>query len=242
MSADNVKVIAFDADDTLWDCQGHFEKVMERLYDELSPWADRGTSAAELFATERKNMPLLGYGVKAFTLSVIETALRVSGNAMPAETTARLLRECYTLLDFPCTPLPGVEQTLAWLHDEGGWPLVVFTKGELLDQQRKLERSGLKRFFSHTEITSGKGEREFRRLCEKLGVKPCEMLMVGNSLKSDIAPALAIGCPAVYVPFHITWQLEHAEDMNHPLMVRIERMDQLKGVVGRSRHARSREG
>ena len=233
MNTDDLKVIAFDADDTLWDCQGHFEVVMQHLYDELIPWTDRETSAMELFATERKNMRLLGYGVKAFTLSVLETAMRVSGNAMPAATIASLLQECYTLLEFPCTPLPGVAETLHWLQEEGRHRLVVFTKGELLDQEHKLERSGLAHFFSHTEITSAKGEEEFRNLCAKLGVRPGEMLMVGNSLKSDIAPALAIGCPAVYVPFHVTWQLEHAEDMSHPMMARIDRFEQLKEVLER---------
>lgn len=228
MNTRQIKVIAFDADDTLWDCQGHFERVMQRLYDELIPWTDRETAALELFFTERKNMRLLGYGVKAFTLSVLETAMRVSRNEMPAATISHLLQQCYTLLEFPCTPLPGVEETLQWLADNTRLPLVVFTKGELLDQQHKLERSGLAPHFCHTEITSDKGEREFAALCDKLGVQPAQMLMVGNSLKSDIAPALTVGCQAVYVPFRITWQLEHADDIDHPRMAQIEHFAQLK--------------
>ena len=231
ISVKDIKVIAFDADDTLWDCQGHFERVMQRLYDELVPWTDRETSALELFATERKNMRLLGFGVKAFTLSILETAMRVSRNEMPAATISSLLQECYTLLEFPCTPLPDVEETLQWLKDCTGYRLVVFTKGELLDQEHKLQRSGLQGFFSHTEITSDKGQEEFRQLCAKLHVEPREMLMVGNSLKSDIAPALAIGCQAVYIPFHVTWQLEHADHFAHPQMVQIERMGQLRDVL-----------
>lgn len=234
MNTSNIKVIAFDADDTLWDCQGHFERVMQRLYDELVPWTDRETSALELFSTERKNMRLLGFGVKAFTLSILETAMRVSHNEMPAETISRLLQDCYTLMEFPCTPLPEVEDTLQWLKSNTDYKLVVFTKGELLDQQHKLERSGLQQYFVYTEITSDKGEPEFRQLCSKLNVEPHEMLMVGNSLKSDIAPALAIGCPAVYIPFHVTWQLEHAEDINHPQMAQIERFSELKELVGLS--------
>lgn len=234
MKINDIKVIAFDADDTLWDCQGHFEVVMQRLYDELVPWTDRETAALELFSTERKNMRLLGYGVKAFTLSILETAMRVSRNEMPAETISRLLQECYTLLEFPCTPLPEVEQTLQWLKDNTNLRLVVFTKGELLDQQHKLERSGLEPYFCYTEITSDKGEAEFRQLCKKLGVKPQQMLMVGNSLKSDIAPALAIGCSAVYIPFHVTWQLEHADEISHPRMVQIQRFSQLCDLIGRA--------
>ena len=231
MKADIIKVVAFDADDTLWDCQGHFEVVMQHLYDELVPWVDRETAALELFATERKNMRLLGYGVKAFTLSMLETAMRVSRNEMPAEIISDILQQCYTLLEFPCTPLPGVEETLSRLQRHAGRRLVVFTKGELLDQQHKLERSGLAHYFDDVEITSDKGEKEFRQLCHRLRIAPEEMLMVGNSLKSDIAPAIAVGCSTVYIPFHVTWQLEHADHFEHPRMVQIEHFEELIDVL-----------
>lgn len=231
MDTRDIKVIAFDADDTLWDCQGYFERVMQQLYDELTPWTDRETAALELFATERKNMRLLGYGVKAFTLSMLETAMRVSHNEMPAATIDMILKQCYTLLEFPCTPLPEVESTLRRLQERGDYRLVVFTKGELLDQEHKLERSGLAHYFSHVEITSDKGEREFRQLCQKLNVAPQQLLMVGNSLKSDIAPALKIGCKTVYIPFHVTWQLEHHEDFVHADMVQISQFGQLLDVL-----------
>ena len=246
----HIKVIAFGADDTLWDCQGHFERVMQHLYDELTPWVDRETAAMELFATERKNMPLLGYGVKAFTLSMLETAMRVSRGEMPATTINDILQQCYGLLQFPCTPLPEVEETLKVLRSHisnlrSALPLglsknsqisnlkpqisnlVVFTKGELLDQEHKLERSGLAKYFDHVEITSDKGEPEFRTLCQKLDISPDELLMVGNSLKSDIAPALAIGAWAVYIPFHVTWQLEHHDHFEHERMVQIDHFSQL---------------
>ena len=232
MNTERIKVIAFDADDTLWDCQGHFEVVMRRLYDELTPWTDRETSAQELFATERKNMRLLGYGVKAFTLSMLETAMRVSHYEMPAATINSILNQCYSLLEFPCTPLPQVEATLKALSSQG-WRMVVFTKGELLDQEHKLQRSGLAHYFSHVEITSDKGEPEFRALCSKLGIKPAELLMVGNSLKSDIAPALAIGALGVYIPFHVTWQLEHHEHFEHERMVQIDDFGQLIDILHR---------
>ena len=233
MDTTAIKVIAFDADDTLWDCQGHFERVMQQLYDELVPWVDRETAALELFATERKNMPLLGFGTKAFTLSMLETAMRVSRYEMPASTISDIQQLCYTLNEFPCTPLPEVRETLQTLKGltlpDGGkrFRLVCFTKGELLDQEHKLQRSGLGEFFEHVEITSDKGEREFRDLCRKMGVGPHEMLMVGNSLKSDIAPALSIGCLTVYIPFHVTWELEHADHFEHPHMVQIEHFSQL---------------
>ena len=237
MKNKHIKVIAFDADDTLWDCQGHFERVMQHLYDELTPWVDRETAAMELFATERKNMPLLGYGVKAFTLSMLETAMRVSRGEMPATTINDILQQCYGLLQFPCTPLPEVEETLKVLrtsltsHLSPLTSLVVFTKGELLDQEHKLERSGLAKYFDHVEITSDKGEPEFRALCRKLNIRPDELLMVGNSLKSDIAPALAIGAWAVYIPFHVTWQLEHHDHFEHERMVQITHFSQLLTVI-----------
>ena len=206
MNTEKIRVIAFDADDTLWDCQGHFEVVMQNLYDELTPWVDRETAALELFSTERKNMRLLGFGVKAFTLSMLETAMRVSRFEMPGKSHQSAhyrLHGSRVSTGRCCSPSDE--------RNHRGKPLVVFTKGELLDQEHKLERSGLLKYFCHVEITSDKGEVEFRNLCRRLDVQPESLLMVGNSLKSDIAPALSIGCQAVYVPFHVTWQLEHAE-------------------------------
>ena len=222
----DIKYIAFDADDTLWDCQGHFERVMQELYTLLAPWVDRETAADELFATERKNMPLMGYGTKAFSLSMIETALRVSRHQIDARQLAWLQDECYSLLNLPATPLDEVEFTLKTLQLQG-WPMAVFTKGELLDQEHKLQRSGLADYFEHVEITSDKTEHEFRELCRHLDIEPEELLMVGNSLKSDITPALAIGAAAVHIPFHVTWELEHSEHFEHPRLRHINHFSEL---------------
>ena len=226
----HIKIIAFDADDTLWDCQGHFERVMQQLYDELQPWTSRDEAATELFATERRNMPLLGFGTKAFTLSLLETALRVSHHEMAGERLEHLLRLGYSLLQFPTTPLPEVLETLIALQRQGR-RMVLFTKGELLDQESKLRHSGLAPFFEHVEITSDKGEAQFRALCQRLQIAPEEMLMVGNSLKSDIAPALAVGCWAVHIPFHVTWELEHAETFSHDRMFSIDRFGELLNIL-----------
>lgn len=245
MNTEKIKVVAFDADDTLWDCQGHFERVMQRLYDELLPWTGtRDEAARQLFATERKNMPLLGFGTKAFTLSMIETALRVSNYEMPASKINEIQQLCYTLNEFPCTPLPEVEETLRQLHSDHGngsietanalgrtVPMVCFTKGELLDQEHKLQRSGLARYFDDVVITSDKTQREFLQLCDRYDIHPSQLLMVGNSLKSDIAPALAIGAWAVYIPFHVTWELEHTDHFEHPRMVQIDHFGQLLSLL-----------
>lgn len=221
----NIKVIAFDADDTLWDCQSYFEAVENQLYGLIAPYCD--SPAQELFRTESANMADLGYGCKAFTLSVVETALRVGGAHLSTADLTALLEKGKALLHLPATPLPGVTHTLETLRDRGTWRMVCFTKGELQDQENKLKRSGLLRFLDDVEITSDKSQREFLALCEHQHIHPSELLMVGNSLKSDIAPALAVGAWAVHIPFYVTWQLEHSEDIDHERLVKIERFEQL---------------
>ena len=216
------KVIAFDADDTLWDCQSYFEQVENRLYQLIAPYCEN--PAAELFKTESGNMADLGYGCKAFTISIFETALRVAGSHVDASQLSELLAACKQLLQLPATPLPGVEETLDRID---GYRKVCFTKGELQDQENKLKRSGLLRYFDDVEITSDKGQKEFLALCDHQQIHPSELLMVGNSLKSDIAPALAIGAWAIHIPFHVTWQLEHFEEFDHERLKKIEQFSEL---------------
>jgi len=224
-----IKVIAFDADDTLWDCQTYFEAVENRLYELIAPYCD--DPARELYLTESANMADLGYGCKAFTLSVVETALRVGGSHLTTAELSDLLNRGKALLQLPATPLPGVERTLRILKERGTWRMVCFTKGELQDQENKLKRSGLLQYFDDVEITSDKSQREFLALCEHQNVHPSQLLMVGNSLKSDIAPALAIGAWAVHIPFHVTWQLEHTDDIDHEKLTKIERIEQLATLL-----------
>ena len=233
LNIDKIRVIAFDADDTLWDCQSHFEEVENMLYNIIGPYCM--DPKHELFVTESNNMEDLGYGCKAFTISVMETALRVCGNDLSATQLSELLEAGKHLLQLPATPLPGVEETLQRLSvacRTSTLKLVCFTKGELQDQENKLRRSGLGRFFDHVEITSDKTEHEYLQLCRHLGIEPHELLMVGNSLKSDIAPALAIGAQAVHIPFHVTWQLEVHEDIEHERMVKIDNISQLLPLLG----------
>ena len=221
------KVIAFDADDTLWDCQSHFEEVEEHLYSLIAPYCEN--PKRELFDTESGNMADLGYGAKAFTISILETAMRVAGNDLSTSALSELLAHCKQLLHLPAVPLPGVETTLQKLAALKAplQHLVVFTKGELQDQENKLKRSGLLAYFDDVEITSDKSQTEFLALCEHQRIHPSELLMIGNSLKSDIAPALAIGASAIYIPFHVTWQLEHVEDFDHERMVKVEHFSEI---------------
>lgn len=232
----SLKVIAFDADDTLWDCQSHFEAVERRLYELLAPWCDATEAARALFATERGNMATLGYGSKAFTLSVVETALSASHQEIAQPALAELVTRGKSLLSMPATPLPGVTDTLGqlrrqWRSAGSGRRMVAFTKGELQEQENKFHRSGLEPLFDHIEIVSNKGEAECRALCEKLRVRPDELLMVGNSFKSDIAPALSIGAWAAYVPFHVVWQLEHSEEYDHERLFRMTSFSDLLKIV-----------
>ncbi|MBQ7510388.1 MAG: HAD hydrolase-like protein [Prevotella sp.] len=227
MNINKIKVIAIDADDTLWDCQGYFEEVENHLYRLIEPYCDNPKE--ELFTTESGNMADLGYGCKAFTISIMETAMRVAGNDLSVSALDDLLQDCKRLLRLPATPLPGVEETLKQLRKMSR--LVCFTKGELQDQENKLKRSGLLRYFDDVEITSDKTQREFLALCEHQRIHPSELLMIGNSLKSDIAPALAVGAWAIYIPFHVTWQLEHFDDFDHERMVKVETFSDILGFI-----------
>ena len=232
MNSEKYKVIAFDADDTLWDCESHFEEVEKHLYSLIAPYCEN--PKLELFNTESGNMADLGYGCKAFTISILETAMRVAGNDLSITQLSELLSHCKSLLHLPATPLPEVEETLREIRgkmEEVRGKMVVFTKGELQDQENKLKRSGLLKYFDDVEITSDKSQAEFLALCEHHQIHPSELLMVGNSLKSDIAPALAIGASAIYIPFHVTWQLEHVEDFDHEQMVKIEHFSEILDYV-----------
>lgn len=228
---ENIKVIAFDADDTLWDCQSHFEDITHRYCALLAPWAGQKEAADSLFDTERKNMPLLGYGTKAFTLSLIENAVKVSGGKVNGEIVGQIVEMGRSLLELPCKPLPEVEPTLAQLYEEGRYRLAAFTKGELLDQENKLRRSGLGKYFQRVEIVSDKTRHEFLSLCRAMRIAPCSLLMVGNSLRSDIAPALAIGAAAIHIPFHVTWALEHADDITHERLAKISHFSEILTMI-----------
>lgn len=229
---EDIRVIAFDADDTLWDCQSWFDEVECKCCELLSPWATPREVSEGLFETERKNLSLTGYGTKAFTLSLIENAVRVSHEQLTGDVVMQLLELGRQLLLFPTTPLPEVEQTLKLLSQSRRYQLVVFTKGELLDQENKLHRSGLEQYFSHMETVSNKTEVEYRQLCENLGVAPEQTLMVGNSFRSDIAPALAAGASAVHIPYHVVWELEKSEEYPHERLEKIKHFGELLQILG----------
>jgi putative hydrolase of the HAD superfamily len=205
----NLKVIAFDADDTLWVNEPYFRQTEERFYNLLSEYSSTHTLERELLKTEIKNLALYGYGIKGFMLSMIETALSITNNTISVNVVEKILDLGKQMLDQPIELLDGVEEVLLALKDK--YRLVVATKGDLLDQERKLKKSGISHFFHHIEIMSEKDDANYLKLIRHLDIQPPELLMVGNSLKSDILPVLNIGGYGVHVPYHITWAHEHIE-------------------------------
>jgi len=204
-----ITVIAFDADDTLWVNEPYFRETEEQFAGLLEDFMPHHSILAELYKTEIANLPLYGYGIKGFVLSMIETVLRITEGKIDPIVISKAISLGQEMLNKPVELLDGVEEVLKALH--GKYRLVVATKGDLLDQQRKLTKSGLDHYFHHIEIMSDKQEKDYQKLIKHLDCKPEEFLMLGNSLKSDILPVLNIGGHAVHIPFHTTWVHEHID-------------------------------
>ncbi len=202
----NIKVIAFDADDTLWVNEPYFQETEEKFCELLAPYLSRHTLSQELFKTEIANLRLYGYGIKGYILSMIEAALQISNNTINNEVIAKIIVYGKELLEKPIELLDGVEEVLEILNPQ--YKIVVATKGDLLDQRRKLHNSGLGKYFHHIEVMSDKQEKDYTDLVKRLDIHPSEFLMIGNSLKSDVLPVLGIGGHAVHIPFHTTWAHE----------------------------------
>ena len=227
----NIKLVAFDADDTLWDCQGHFNSV-ERAYCELlSSFGSHDEISSRLFSVESANMPLLGYGSKAFTLSMVENAVRISGGKLSHEQLLKIISLGKSLLRLPATPLPGVVNTLRRLRELQRYSMVVFTKGDNLEQENKLVRSGLSEFFKDVIVVSDKTKHEYTRLCDMFDTDIKHLCMVGNSFKSDIAPVLQLGGYGVYVPYKLMWKHEEGEVFGHPHLREVSHIGQIMNLL-----------
>lgn len=209
----NIKVIAFDADDTLWVNEPYFRASEEAFCTLLEEYLPRHELERELLKIEIDNLVLYGYGIKGFVLSMIETAMTVTNNIISAKTIGQIIDLGKQMLSQPIELLDEVEHVLRTL--KGKYRLVVATKGDLLDQERKLRKSNLSNYFHHVEIMSEKDDANYLKLIKHLDIHPDELLMVGNSLKSDILPVLNVGGYAVHVPYHITWaheEISHSID------------------------------
>jgi putative hydrolase of the HAD superfamily len=206
---ENLKVIAFDADDTLWVNEPYFQATEKKFCALLEDYLPHHTVSQELFKIEMQNLALYGYGAKAFMLSMIETVLHVTNNTFNPFIIKKTIEYGKELLNQPIELLDGVADVLEAL--KGKYRLVVATKGDLLDQERKLMKSGLEHYFHHIEIMSDKKEKDYQKLLRHLDVQPSEFLMIGNSLKSDVLPVLELGGWGVHIPYHTTWAHEQIE-------------------------------
>ena len=202
-----IKVIAFDADDTLWVNETYFRDAEKEFAQILSGYETENKIDQELFKTEIKNLAIYGYGIKGFVLSMVEFALELSNYQLAQKSLEKILNIGKEMLEKPIELLDGIEEVLQSL--QGKYKLVVATKGDLLDQERKLEKSNLLKYFHHIEVMSDKKEKDYQKLIQHLDIQPLEFLMIGNSLKSDVLPLVAIGSSAIHVPFHTTWAHEN---------------------------------
>ncbi|MEX6625955.1 HAD family hydrolase [Tenacibaculum salmonis] len=205
-----IKVIAFDADDTLWINETFFRDAENEFAKLLSGYETENKIHQELYKKEIENLKIYGYGVKGFVLSMIECALELSNYKINQKIIDRILQIGKEMLEQPIDLLDGVEEVLQKL--QGKYKIIVATKGDLLDQERKLEKSGILKYFHHTEVMSDKKEADYLKLIKHLDINPSELLMIGNSLKSDVLPLIEIGATAIHVPFHTTWAHEQVTD------------------------------
>lgn len=201
-----IKVIAFDADDTLWVNEPYFRETEYRFCELLEDYLPHHSVARELLQMEIRNINLYGYGVKGFMLSMIEAAMELSNKTIKVDVIEKIIALGKALLEKPIVLLDEVEDVLQSL--QGKYKLVVATKGDLLDQERKLRKSGLEHYFHHIEIMSEKKEADYQKLLKHLDIQPVEFMMLGNSLKSDVLPVLELGGHAVHIPYHTTWAHE----------------------------------
>ena len=203
----NIKVIGFDADDTLWVNEPYFRETEQQFCSLLKDFMPEDQASKILFEIEIQNLELYGYGIKAFILSLIETSIKISQGKISSELIEKIIQLGKDQLNKPVILLDHIEDVLIILSKQ--YKLIVATKGDLLDQERKLKKSGLEKYFHHIEIMSDKKESDYKKLLNHLEINSDEFVMIGNSLKSDILPVVNIGGKGIYIPFHTTWQHEN---------------------------------
>lgn len=206
----NMKLIAFDADDTLWVNEPNYVNVKEKLCELLSHHVDQTTLSQRFYEAQIRNLRLFGYGAKSFILAMIETVIELTNGAVTGTEIQQIIDVGRELLDFPIDVLDGIPEVLDVLSQQ--FDLMVLTKGDLFDQESKIARSGLGHYFKHIEIVSEKNEQSYQAILKRYNVHPSEFLMIGNSLKSDILPVVHIGAKAVHIPYAITWEHERVAE------------------------------
>ncbi len=219
---DQIKLIAFDADDTLWINEYHYRNAELRFCEMMKKYTSEDEANELLLKREKMNLPLLGYGSKPFIISLIETGIEISNGTISNDEILKLIEIGKETIGRPIELLPEVEEVLSQLS--GKYPLILATKGDLKEQESKIERSGLERYFLAVEILSEKNRESYSRIIRKHSIKPENFLMVGNSFKSDILPVLEIGGNAIYIPSDIIWAHEVVEEIEHPRLKRANRL------------------
>jgi len=202
--------LGFDADDTLWENERFFKLTQERFTELLADFADPDHLSERLLAAERRNLGIYGFGIKGFTLSMVETAIEVTEERVPAHVIEKILAAGREMHAHPVETLPHVRETLERLAPS--YRMILITKGDLFDQERKLAASGLGELFDGIEIVSDKTVETYQRVFAEHGDGPAQAMMIGNSLKSDVVPAIEAGSWGVHVPHELAWDLEHAEE------------------------------
>ena len=221
--------IGFDADDTLWHNEQFFSMTQKHFAELLAPHTDASTLMARLDAAERRNLPHYGFGIKGFTLSMIETAIEVTDGKVPASVISAILDAGRDMLSHPVELLPGVSEVLVLLRSD--YKLILITKGDLLDQERKLEQSGLRDHFDAIEIVSDKTPPVYHRIFAQHGTGADQGLMTGNSMASDVIPMIAAGGFGVHVPHALTWQYEVAPPPESDRFFVLDALTELPGLL-----------
>lgn len=226
----NIKVIAFDADDTLWHNEPYFDEAQERFCELFQNYASKQEVLTLILNHQVKNLPIYGFGIKAFTLSMMESALHLTNHQINGKTIESILQIGKDLLLKPVELLPEVEEVLTSL--KGKYKLIVATKGDLKDQHRKLHDSGLGTFFHHIEVMSDKTELDYEKMLKRLEIQPEDFLMIGNSLKSDVLPVLNLGGHAVHIPYHTTWEYEKIDfEIEHENFKAVSHINEILNLV-----------
>ena len=226
----NLSTIGLDADDTLWQSEHFFKLTEARFVELLGDYSEGADLSARLLQAEKRNLQFYGFGIKGFVLSMIETAIDVTNSQVPAPIIHEIIAAGREMLAHPVLPLPHVRETLESLS--GTYRLVLITKGDLFDQERKLAASGLGERFHGIEIVSDKSPETYKRIFDRHGDGPERAVMVGNSLKSDIVPAIAAGCWGVFIPHALTWEFEHTEvPGSHPRFKQLNGFNELHEFI-----------
>lgn len=232
MIPEGIKVIGFDADDTLWVNEPYYREAEAEFVKLVSEYGVEGDMGRELFNTEISNLELYGYGIKAFMLSLVECSIRVTGGNVSAHSISRIIGIGKGMLSRPIELLDDVKIVLEKLSPH--YRLIVATKGDLLDQEGKMKRSGISSYFHHIEVMSDKKEQHYIQLFHHLDIDPCDFLMIGNSMKSDIIPPINLGAWAIHVPYHTTW--EHEEVDEDPVSNQFFRVNRIREALNLISH------